>query len=860
MKSTRRRFVRLMSATAGYLGLPHSAVHAQGAAATTDTGSGKMNPDTTVWMEQPATNWQDALPVGNGRMGAMVFGGIGTERLALNDDTLWSGGPRDWNNPGAKEHLPIVRKLVLVDKNYTAADEQCRKMEGPWNQNYEPIGDLMIEMEGVQETSSYVRSLDLDRAVLSVEFTSGGVRYRREVFASFSDDVLMVRVTASEPGKITNRLHMKSLLHSSSSAQGTRMLLTGKAPQQSLPQYVTTEPAVVYSEVVGEGMHFASVADVRVSGGRIEAQADGSIQVTGASSMVICIGCATGYRGFASMPDMPLEQVVAKAKAPVDRVGSKSFDHILARHVEDHRRLFRRVSLELPTTPNATLPTDRRVEAFAQSADPSLLVLVFNLGRYMLISSSRPGSQPANLQGLWSADVRPAWSCNFTTNINVEMNYWAAETCNLAECHLPLIEMVRDLSVNGAKTAEVNYGTAGWCAHHNVDIWRQSAPAGNGEAWAEPTWANWPMAGVWLCAHLWDHYLFSGDLKYLREVAYPVMRGAAEFCAGWLIDDGEGGLTTCPSVSPENRFITPDGKLANVSAGATMDIALIREIFANCTEAGHLLGLDSAFRQRIAALTERLPPYKTGRFGQLQEWSIDFEEKFPGMRHVSHLYPLYPGQQITPEGTPKLAVAARKSLERRLEYAFKEEGAFTGWGRAWVIALWARLEDGELAWDSLKTLVNHSLNGNLFDDVNDTHLVPGTTVRKGVPGFIFEIDANLGCPGGIAEMLMQSHHGEIAFLPALPRDWQQGKVKGLRARGGLEAAIEWTGPKASKATVQTLQDRVYRFRSPKGQKLVSLRKRAGVSWSRQPLPAGDATVFELAGKKGDSYQLTFGAS
>ena len=846
-----------MSAAAGFFGLASIGTAAQVSAAPAREGAGKIDPDTTVWIEHLASAWQDALPVGNGRIGAMVFGGIAAERVALNDDTLWSGGPRDWNNPGAKEHLPIVRKLVLVDKNYQAADEECRKMEGPWNQNYEPLGDLLIDMEDVEDPASYVRSLDLDTAVAKVEYSAGGVRYQREVFASFPDDVIVVRITASQPGKVSATLRLKSLLHSSSSAEGTGLLLTGKAPKQSLPQYVSTEPAVIYSDIVGEGMYFASVVDVKASGGKVEARPDGSVQVTGASSLVMTVGCATGFRGFSSAPDTPLDQVVAKAKAAVERASRMPYEEILARHMEDHRKLFRRVSLQLPSTLDAALATDKRVEAFAQRSDPSLLVLVFNLGRYLLISSSRPGSQPANLQGLWNGDVRPPWSCNWTTNINVEMNYWAAETCNLSECHLPLIAMVRDLSVNGAKTAAVNYGTPGWCAHHNVDLWRQSAPAGDGQPWAMPTWANWPMAGVWLCAHLWEHYQFTGDKQYLRDVAYPVMRGAAEFCAGWLIDDGQGGLTTCPSVSPENIFIAPNGQTANVSAGTTMDIALIREIFFNCTQAASLLGVDTEFRERMAALTQRLPPYKIGRLGQLQEWSIDFEEKFPGMRHLSHLYPLYPGHQITYRATPELAVAARKSLERRLEYAFKEQGAFTGWGRAWVIALWARLLDGEMAWDSLKTLVNHSLNGNLFDDVNDTHLTPGATVSKGLPNFIFEIDANLGSPAGIAEMLMQSHNGEIAFLPALPRDWKQGKVKGLRARGGLEASIEWTGPTASKATVQTLQDSVYRFRAPEGQRLLTVMTMAGATWSKLPMPAGDGKTFELAGRKGETYRFTF---
>jgi alpha-L-fucosidase 2 len=851
-----------MTTFLGGLSLPWPRAWASKQEAAAAISDGRRPPETTIFFERPATLWQDALPVGNGRMGAMVFGGAKSERLALNDDTLWSGHPRDWNNPGAKEHLPVVRKLVLVDKNYQAADEECRKMEGPWNQNYEPVGDLLIEMDHGDDLASYSRSLDLDAAVATVEYSAGGARYEREAFASFPDDVIVVRIKADQPGKVSATLRMKSLLRSSSSAQGvsaqgTSLLLTGKAPKQSLPEYVSTEPAVIYSDVAGEGMHFACASQVKADGGKVEALPDGSVRVEGASSLVVIVGCATGFRGFAFAPDTPLDQVVVKAKAAAERAIRVPYDQLLERHMQDHRKLFRRVSLELPSTPDAPLATDKRVEAFAQRADPSLLALAFNLGRYLLISSSRPGGQPANLQGLWSEKVRPAWSSNWTTNINVEMNYWLAETCNLSECHLPLIAMVRDLSVNGAKTAEVNYGAPGWCAHHNVDLWRQSAPVGNGEAWAMPTWANWPMSGPWLCAHLWEHYRFTGDEQYLREVAYPVMRGAAEFCAGWLIDDLHGGLTTCPSVSPENVFIAPNGKEAEVSAGATMDIALIREIFANCAEAGKLLGVDAEFRERMGTLTQRLPPYKIGRFGQLQEWSIDFEEKYPGMRHLSHLYPLYPGAQITPRGTPELAAAARKSLERRLEFAFKEAGAFTGWGRAWVIALWARLLDGEMAWDSLKTLVDHSLNGNLFDDVNDTHSEPNTSVSKGIPGFVFEIDANFGGPAAIAELLLQSHNGEIAFLPALPGEWTHGQVRGLRARGGIEAAIEWSGPTASTATVLSLRDGAHRFRAPAKQRLVALAKMAGAKWIPLSTPAGDGETFELAGREGEMHRLTF---
>ena len=859
MLFTRRNFLNLMTSVAGSLGLSQARLFAQSAGITSGVEAEVPNPDTTLWMRQAATLWQDALPIGNGRMGAMIFGGVASERLALNEDTLWSGRPSDWNNPSAKAHLPIVRELVLVKEDYQAADDECRKMEGPWNQAYEPLGDLIVDMEHEGSSESYLRSLDLDSAVAKVEYRVAGVLYRREVFASSPDDVIVMRLSASRRSALSCRIHFKSLLQSKTTAEGATLILSGKAPVQSLPNYISTEPTIIYSDVVGEGMHFASAAQVEATGGTVKAQPDGSLWVQGASSILVAIGCATGYRTYATAPDIPLSQVVSKARMAASRAAGKSYEQLLDAHVADHRRLFRRVSLELPSTPDSRLATDQRVMAFAQNPDPSLLALLFQFGRYLLIASSRPGSQPANLQGIWNEELRPPWSCNWTTNINTEMNYWLAETCNLSECHLPLVAMVRDLSVNGAKTAEVNYGAPGWCAHHNVDLWRQSAPAGEGLAWARPTWANWCMAGTWLCAHLWEHFLFTGDEQYLRDTAYPVMKGAAEFCAGWLIDDGEGGLTTCPSVSPENTFIAPNGKLADVSAGTTMDIALIREIFTNTAEAAAILNVDAGFMARLASLSKRLPPFKIGSLGQLQEWSIDFKEEFPGMRHLSHLYPVYPGSQITPRATPEFAQAARKSLERRLEFAGTDKSPFTGWGRAWAIALWARLQDGNKAWDSLKMLINHSMNGNLFDDVDDTHPAQDTPTSMGSPRFIFEIDANFGSPAAVAEMLLQSHAGEIAFLPALPDAWNRGSVKGLRARGGLEAAIEWTERDASTVTVQTWADRTYRFRAPEGQVLKRMTHKSGGKAHQLPLPTGDHRVFTLDGRKGETYQFSFAA-
>jgi alpha-L-fucosidase 2 len=443
--------------------------------------------------------------------------------------------------------------------------------------------------------------------------------------------------------------------------------------------------------------------------------------------------------------------------------------------------------------------TPLRLAATADHADPSLLSLYFQFGRYLLIASSRPGTQPANLQGIWNSEVRPPWSCNWTANINVQMNYWPVETCNLPECHAPLFDLVEGVSRNGADTARINYGLDGWVSHHNIDLWRQSAPVGLGTG--SPTWANWQMSGPWLCAHLWEHYQFGGDREFLANRAYPLMKGSARFYLGWLIDDGRGGLTTCPSLSTENNFLTPDGKKAEVSAGCTMDITLIRELFENCIEAAKILGVDQELRREMRRALDRLPSFRIGKYGQLQEWSEDFAEATPGQRHMSHLYGLYPGSAITPRKTPELAKAARVSLERRLANG----GAYTGWSRAWAIAFWARLADGNMAEESLTMLMKHSTGPALFD----TH--------PAGKGSIFQIDGNFGAAAAMAEMLMQSHDGEIQLLPALPSSWPEGSFRGLRARGGVEVDLTWSNGKATGGVVRAARETKIRVRAPQGQ-------------------------------------------
>ncbi|MFI8378355.1 glycosyl hydrolase family 95 catalytic domain-containing protein [Leeuwenhoekiella sp. NPDC079379] len=762
-----------------------------------------------LWFDKPASFFEESLVMGNGKLGASIFGGVDSDKIYLNDATFWSGEPVNANmNPEAYKNIPEVREALNAE-NYELADKLYKQIQGSFSEAYEPIGTLFLNFDS-KKSKNYKRELNINEAIAKTTYSIGDVDHTREYFVTNPDKVMGIHLTSSVAKKLNFNIGFESEMKYRIGEEGNTIVINGYAPYHSKPVYNDVENPIRFDE--NRGTRFTVSLQITNTDGQIKIT-DNKLSVTKATRATVMVAVETSFNGFDKNPATEGRDNEQLAKEYLINASQKTYSELKEAHIKDYQSFFNRLSLDLGASSAPDLPIDERLKRYATGAeDKNLEILYFQFGRYLMISSSRTPEVPANLQGIWNHHVRPPWSSNYTLNINTEENYWLAESANLPEMHLPLLGFLGNLSETGKITAQTFYGVNGWTASHNSDIWAMTNPVGDfGKG--DPVWANWNMGGAWLSTHLWEHYSYTLDKDFLKEKGFPIMKGAAQFCLDWMVKDKDGYYITSPSTSPENLYKTPENYVGATLYGATSDLAIIRELFDQTIKASKILDTDAAFRSRLEQVRDSIYPYKIGKNGSLQEWYYDWEEDDSKHRHQSHVIGLHPGHHIIPDKTPELAQAIATTLDIKGDDT-------TGWSKGWRINLWTRLWNGDRAYKMYRELLKpvqpsgttrYDGGGGTYPNLLDAHPP-------------FQIDGNFGGAAAILEMLVQSNDDEVHILPALPSDWKSGKIKGIKARGGLELELEWSNNEATSLIIISQVDKKITLTIGSKKKILNLKE------------------------------------